>query len=70
MLRAREIFAGLHLTRPDLRNDYGGARFISVGWSDSRLVVMAWTPRGKARRIISMRHCHELEAKIFRPHFS
>jgi uncharacterized DUF497 family protein len=27
-----------------------------------------WTPRGSARRIISMRHCHEREAKRLRPH--
>ena len=70
MLRAREVFAGPHFTRPDLRRDYGEARFISVGWLDARLVVIAWTPRGVARRIISMRHCHEREAKVFRPYFS
>jgi uncharacterized DUF497 family protein len=69
MLRAREVFGGPHFTRPDLRKDYGEARFITVGWLDSRLVVMAWTPRGIARRIFSMRHCHEHEAKTFRPFF-
>lgn len=31
MLRASEIFAGLHLTRDDDRYDYGEPRFISVG---------------------------------------
>jgi uncharacterized DUF497 family protein len=66
--RANEIFAGLHMTRVDDRFDYGEPRFISVGWLDSRLVVFVWTPRGKARRIISMRHCHEHEAKRLRPH--
>jgi uncharacterized DUF497 family protein len=69
MLRAKEVFAGPHFTRPDLRHDYGEARFISVGWLDARLVVMTWTPRGVARRIISMRHCHEREAKTLRPYF-
>jgi len=69
MLRAREVFSGPHFTRPDLRKDYGEARYISVGWLDSRHVVVAWTPRGAARRIISMRHCHEREAKAFRPYF-
>jgi uncharacterized DUF497 family protein len=53
-----------------MRKDYGEARFITVGWLDSRLVVIAWTSRGVARRIISMRHCHEREAKAFRPYFS
>ena len=70
MRRAGDVFAGPHFTRADLRRDYGEARFITVGWLDSRLVVMAWTPRGTARRIISMGHCHEREAKVFRPYFS
>jgi len=70
MLRAKEVFAGPHFTRPDLRYDYGEERFITVGWIDARLVVMAWTPRGIARRIISMRHCHEREAKRLLPYFS
>ena len=70
LLRAKEVFAGSHFTRPDLRHDYGEERFISVGWLDARLVVVAWTSRGTARRIISMRHCHEREAKRFRPYFS
>jgi uncharacterized DUF497 family protein len=66
--RAKEVFAGLHLTRTDDRRDYGEARFISAGWLEERLVVLVWTPRGKARRIISMRHCHEREATKLRPH--
>ena len=66
MRRAKEIFAGLHFTRADDRFDYGEPRFITVGWLDARLVVFAWTPRGTARRIISMRHCHEREAKTLR----
>jgi len=70
MLRAKEVFAGPQFTRPDLRHQYGEERFITIGWLDARLVVMAWTPRGVARRIISMRHCHEREAKKFRPYFS
>ena len=68
MRRAGEVFAGLHLTRLDDRFDYGETRYDTVGWLDSRLVVFVWTPRGSARRIISMRHCHEREAKRLRPH--
>jgi uncharacterized DUF497 family protein len=68
MRRAKEIFAGVHLTRVDDRLDYGEPRFITAGWLDERLVVFVWTPRGVARRIISMRHCHEREAKRIRPH--
>ena len=69
MLRAKEIFAGPHFTRPDTRRDYGEPRFITVGWLDERLVVFAWTPRGVARRVFHMRHCHEREAKKIRAHF-
>jgi hypothetical protein len=70
MRRAKEVFAGLHFTRVDDRFDYGEPRFVTVGMLDSRLVVFVWTPRGSARRIISMRHCHEREAKRLRPYFS
>ncbi len=66
MRRAKEIFAGYHFTRADDRFDYGERRFTTVGWLDSRLVVFVWTPRGTARRIVSMRHCHEREAKTLR----
>jgi uncharacterized DUF497 family protein len=69
MRRAKEIFAGLHLTRVDDRLNYGEPRFVTVGGLDSRLVVFVWTPRGAARRVISMRHCHEREAKRLRPYF-
>jgi uncharacterized protein len=68
MRRAKEIFAGFHFTRVDDRFEYGEPRFTTVGWLDSKLVVFVWTPRGTARRIISMRHCHEREAKTLRPH--
>ncbi len=70
LLRAKEAFAGLHFTRIDDRQDYREPRFITVGWLDFRLVVFAWTPRGAARRIISMRHCHEREAKRLLPYVS
>jgi len=70
MRRAREVFAGTHLTRVDDRFDYGEPRYISAGWLDERIVVLVWTPRGVARRIISIRHCHEREAKKIRPHLT
>jgi uncharacterized DUF497 family protein len=70
MRSAKEVFAGIHFTRADDRFGYGEPRFVTVGMLDSRLVVFVWTPRGSARRIISMRHCHEREAKRLRPYFS
>lgn len=59
--RAREVFDGLTITLPDQRQDYGEPRFITAGWLDERLVVLVWTPRGLARRIISMRKANERE---------
>ncbi|MGL6222256.1 MAG: BrnT family toxin [Steroidobacteraceae bacterium] len=68
MRRAGEVFAGLHLTRADDRFDDGEPRYVTAGWLDSRLVVFVRTPRGSARRVIGMRHCHEREAKNLRPY--
>jgi uncharacterized DUF497 family protein len=70
MRRAGEVFAGPHFTRSDNRWDYLEPRFVTAGWLDQRVVVFVWTPRGNARRIISMRHCHEREAKNLRPHLT
>ncbi|MBV6416295.1 MAG: hypothetical protein CMLOHMNK_00826 [Steroidobacteraceae bacterium] len=70
MRRAAEVFSGVHLTRVDDRRDYGEPRFVTTGWLDSRLVVFVWTPRGLARRVISLRHCHEREAKKARPYLA
>ncbi|WP_244656075.1 MULTISPECIES: BrnT family toxin [unclassified Pseudomonas] len=44
------VFAGRHLTSEDCRQDYGKARYITVGVSSERMVVLVWTPRGAARR--------------------
>ena len=61
--QAKEIFDGLHLTRPDDRQDYGEPRFITAGKVQGRIVIIVWTPRGKARRIISMRKANGREIK-------
>jgi len=63
--RAGEIFSGLTATIVDDRRDYGETRFITAGHLDGRLVVMVWTPRGDVRHVISMRHCHAKEEKIW-----
>lgn len=54
-------FNGHHFTAEDTREDYAEPRFITVGTIDGRMVVMVWTPRGEARRIISMRKANERE---------
>jgi len=68
--RARDLFAGVHLTRADDRRDYGEPRFISAGKLDGRIVIVVWTPRGRTRRIISMRKANEREVKRLAPHLA
>jgi len=58
---AAEVFAGRHYTAPDLRQEYSEQRFITVGLLESRMVVLVWTPRGEARRIVSMRKANDRE---------
>ncbi|HNF64490.1 MAG TPA: BrnT family toxin [Plasticicumulans sp.] len=59
--RADEVFAGRHFTAEDAREDYSEPRYITVGKLDDRMVVMVWTPRGEARRIISLRKTNDRE---------
>lgn len=68
--RSREVFATMHLTRPDNRREYGEQRFITAGRLDDRIVVIVWTPRGRARRVISMRKANEREIKALAPHLA
>ncbi len=59
--RASDVFAGRQYTAEDLRFSYDERRFITVGLLDERMVLVVWTPRGEARRIISMRNANERE---------
>jgi uncharacterized DUF497 family protein len=63
--RALELFAGATVTSIDSRMDYGEPRCITLGYLDGRVVVVVWTPRGQARRIISMRKANERETAQF-----
>ena len=67
MARAKEVFAGPTLTVEDDRKDYGEVRHISIGVLDERMVVLVWTRRDDARRIISMRKANEREQRIYEP---
>ena len=69
MARADEVFAGATLTVEDDRQDYGESRFITIGFLDSRMVILVWTPRDDAYRIISMRKANEREQAIYGPRF-
>ena len=63
---AIQVFEGRQLTFEDRRPGYAEPRFITVGELAERLVVIVWTPRGSARRIISMRKANEREQAIYR----
>jgi uncharacterized DUF497 family protein len=64
---ANEVFAGITVTIDDNRHDYGEVRHVTVGMLNGRAVVMVWTPRGEARRIISMRYANEREIHRYTP---
>lgn len=67
MKRSAEVFAGLTLTIEDDRRDYGEKRFITIGFLDGRMVVLVWTRRAAAYRIVSMRKANAREQKIYNP---
>ena len=69
MARAGEVFAGATLTVEDDRQDYGEDRFITIGFLDERMVILVWTPRNGARRVISMRKTNEREQALYTPRF-
>jgi uncharacterized DUF497 family protein len=67
-LDAESVFAGDTLTLEDDRLDYGETRYQTYGLLQGRVVMVVWTPRGEARHVISMRHCHDREARKVRQH--
>ena len=67
MAEAGGVFADVHLTFADDRRDYGEDRWVTFGILDGRMVCVAWTPRGEARRIISMRKCNAREQGRYLP---
>ena len=60
------LFAGIHISVPDERMDYGEPRYQTVGYLRDRMVMVVWTPRGIARHVISMRKCNEREKNRYR----
>ena len=69
MARADDVFVDDTLTVEDDRRDYGEDRFITVGFLDGKMVILVWTPRGEAYRIISMRKANERERALYTPRF-
>ncbi|MXW79405.1 MAG: BrnT family toxin [Gemmatimonadetes bacterium] len=69
MARAPDVFAGATLTIEDNRKDYGEPRYITIGFLANRMVILAWTQRGKVRRIISMRKANDREQAVYGARF-
>lgn len=65
---AAHVFLAKHITLEDDRQDYGELRFITIGWLADRMVMLAWTPREDALRIISMRKCNDREIARYEKH--
>ena len=63
---AGEMFGLNEYIIEDLRNDYGERRFVSLGFINKRLSVVAWTPRRAGRHIISMRKANDREQKHYK----
>jgi uncharacterized DUF497 family protein len=63
--RAGEVFDGPVAHTLDLRKDYGELRIETLGMLDKRWIMVVWTPRSDARRIISMRYANGREIKLY-----
>ncbi|MDE0499616.1 MAG: BrnT family toxin [Acidimicrobiaceae bacterium] len=62
---ASEVLSSATLTVSDDRRDYGEDRYITVGHLGATMVVVVWTPRIDAYRIISMRRANERERRLY-----
>lgn len=62
---AVQVFTGPTIDFEDDRRDYRETRFATFGLLRERMIALIWTPRGKARHIISMRKANEREQKIY-----
>lgn len=63
---ADKVFFGRTLTIEDDREAYGEARYQTIGRLGRKTVMVVWTPRGEARRIISMRKCNVKEREKYK----
>jgi uncharacterized DUF497 family protein len=62
---AVHVFTGTTIDLLDDRRDYGEVRWVTYGLLKGRMVALVWTPRGKARHVISMRKANDREKKIY-----
>ena len=69
MARTSFAFADATLTVEDDRQDYGEVRYVTIGFLDDTMVVIVWTRRNDAHRIISLRRANERERRLYGPRF-
>jgi uncharacterized protein len=62
---ADEVFNGKVYEQQDNRFAYGEVRILTVGYLNSRMVIVIWTPRSETRHIISMRKANEREQRRY-----
>lgn len=66
MARAGELFAGFHLTRRDEKHSTDAEeRFNSVGTLGDEIVLVTWTLRRRARRIVTMWKTNDKEKQAY-----
>jgi uncharacterized protein len=66
MARCSEAFDEFHLTKPDERHSKSEQRFRSLALLDDTVVIIAWTPRGNLRRIVTMWKANDRERQSYR----
>jgi len=62
---AREMSAAPMLVGPDFRKEYGALRLIGYGHIRGRCMTIAFTRRGEAIRVISLRKANGREQERF-----
>ncbi len=63
---AEAVFAGTTVDLEDAREEYGERRYVCIGYLRSRIVVIAWTPRGADRHVFGMRKANDREQDRYR----
>jgi uncharacterized protein len=63
---ASRVFGGPFVERQDLRACYGEERFLTTGEVDGIVITVVWTPRARARRIVSAWPASRQERRIYR----
>lgn len=65
---ALRVFSGTTVEVEDDRRDYGERRIICYGLLHGRVVVVGYTPRGRARHVFSMRKANHREQTRLAPY--